>query len=102
MALDGVIFKEQSLKIRRPKDYNSNDSALVMPGVGDSPFKIFVGGLPDYLTEDQIRDLLEAFGPLKTFKLMKDSITGQSKVFTTYKGICAVRICKSRSDRCRM
>jgi splicing factor U2AF subunit len=48
--------------------------------LGDSPFKIFVGGIPDYLTEEQIKDLLEAFGPLKNFKLMKDQITGQSKV----------------------
>lgn len=33
------------------------------------------------MTEEQIRDLLEAFGPLKSFKLMMDPITGQSKGF---------------------
>lgn len=31
MALDGVVFKDHVLKVRRPKDYNTNDS--VIPGI---------------------------------------------------------------------
>lgn len=62
MAFDGIVFQGQSLKIRRPRDYQAmpglGDTATV-PGVvstvvGDSPFKIFIGGLPNYLTDDQV------------------------------------------------
>lgn len=89
MAFDGINFKGQSLKIRRPHDYqpmpgmtdtgtickiflnskpnNRNNhlvsllSLAVAPCVGvistvvpDSPHKIFIGGLPNYLNEDQV------------------------------------------------
>ncbi len=41
--------------------------------------RVFVGGLPYYLTEEQCRELLGAFGVIKTFDLVKDKETGQSK-----------------------
>jgi splicing factor U2AF 65 kDa subunit len=37
------------------------------------------GGLPYYFTETQVRELLESFGPLKGFDLVKDRETGNSK-----------------------
>jgi splicing factor U2AF subunit len=89
MAFDGINFQGQSLKIRRPRDYQplpgiAETPSVVVPGVvstmvQDSPHKIFVGGIPDYLMEDQIRELLTSFGPLKAFNLVKDSATGLSK-----------------------
>jgi splicing factor U2AF subunit len=83
MALDGVEWNGSKLQVRRPKDYNIGaSSALIIPGVGDlsdSPFKIVVSGIPPYLSDDQIKDLLEAFGALKSFKLLRDPITGVSK-----------------------
>lgn len=87
MAFDGIVFQGQSLKIRRPRDYQAmpgmTDTPCI-PGVvstivGDSPFKIFIGGLPTYLNEDQVKELLVSFGPLKAFNLVKDSVTGVSK-----------------------
>ncbi len=63
MAFDGIVFQGQSLKIRRPRDYQAmpglGESPNGVPGVistivGDSPFKIFIGGLPNYLTDDQV------------------------------------------------
>lgn len=86
MAFDGINFKGQSLKIRRPHDYQPmpgmTDSGSMNSGVGaggggggggagaggvqnqcvgvistvvpDSPHKIFIGGLPNYLNEDQV------------------------------------------------
>lgn len=65
MAFDGINFKGQSLKIRRPHDYqpmpgmSENPSVTVPAGVistvvPDSPHKIFIGGLPNYLNEDQV------------------------------------------------
>ncbi|WAQ96896.1 U2AF2-like protein [Mya arenaria] len=89
MAFDGINFQGQSLKIRRPRDYQvlpgmSENPSVAVPGVvstvvQDSPNKIFIGGLPNYLNEDQVKELLTSFGPLKAFNLVKDSATGLSK-----------------------
>jgi splicing factor U2AF subunit len=64
MAFDGINFKGQSLKIRRPHDYQPMpgmaESSISVPAgvistvVPDSPHKIFIGGLPNYLNEDQV------------------------------------------------
>ncbi|GMH16356.1 hypothetical protein Nepgr_018197 [Nepenthes gracilis] len=98
MALDGIIFEGMPVKVRRPSDYNPSLAATLGPSqpnphlnlaaVGltpdsagglEGPDRIFVGGLPYYFTEGQIRELLEAFGPLKGFDLVKDRETGNSK-----------------------
>ena len=45
----------------------------------DANERVFVGGLPYYLTEDQCRELLGSFGAIKSFDLVKDRETGNSK-----------------------
>ncbi|XP_071947763.1 splicing factor U2AF 50 kDa subunit-like [Antedon mediterranea] len=89
MAFDGVVFQNQSLKIRRPKDYQpvpgvAETPSVHVPGVvstvvPDSQHKIFIGGLPNYLNEDQVKELLSSFGQLRAFNLVKDSATNMSK-----------------------
>ncbi|TNN52841.1 Splicing factor U2AF subunit [Liparis tanakae] len=89
MAFDGIVFQGQSLKIRRPHDYRplpgiSEQPAFHVPGVvstvvPDSAHKLFIGGLPNYLNDDQVKELLTSFGPLKAFNLVKDSATSLSK-----------------------
>lgn len=98
MALDGIMFEGMSVRVRRPSDYNPSLAATLGPsqpsshlnlanvgltpgtaGGADGPDKIFVGGLPYYLTEAQIKELLESFGPLRGFDLVKDRETGNSK-----------------------
>ncbi|KAL1918440.1 uncharacterized protein VTP21DRAFT_3100 [Calcarisporiella thermophila] len=89
MAFDGIAFQGQQLKIRRPKDYQpppGGETAIHVPGVissnvPDSPHKIFIGGLPPYLNDEQVMELLRAFGELRAFHLVKDVSTGQSKGF---------------------
>ncbi|XP_078441703.1 splicing factor U2af large subunit B-like isoform X5 [Wolffia australiana] len=98
MSLDGIIFEGAPVKVRRPSDYNPSLAAALGPsqpspnlnlaavglslgaaGALEGPDRIFVGGLPYYFTEDQIRELLESFGPLRGFNLVKDRETGNSK-----------------------
>ncbi|XP_047143470.1 splicing factor U2AF 65 kDa subunit isoform X4 [Hydra vulgaris] len=98
MAFDGIILQGQALKIRRPKDYQpipgingmayptlfAESQATHIPGVvstvvSDTINKVFVGGLPNYLNEDQVKELLSTFGELRAFNLVKDSATGLSK-----------------------
>lgn len=89
MALDGINLQGQALKIRRPKDYTpipgvSDNLPKHIPGVvstvvPDGPWKIFCGGLPTYLSDDQVKELLSSFGELRAFNLVKDSGTTFSK-----------------------
>lgn len=90
MAFDGIIFINGPLKIRRPKDYGGIDLSGSSPGVHvpgvvstnvpDSINKIFVGGLPAYLNEEQVMELLKSFGELKAFNLVRENGNGASKV----------------------
>lgn len=94
MGFDGISFQGHALKLRRPKDYkpidengNSNSAPIphiVSTNVQEGPNKIFVGGLPSYLNEDQVKELLSTFGPLKSFNLVKDSSNGTSKGFAFF------------------
>lgn len=134
MALDGVVFEEHSVRIRRPADYRVAEAAALGPSLpnpnlnlaavgldkreiqqqqalaaqqavnmmqapgggisavgpgGAAPTadptphaggeRIFVGGLPYYLNEEQCRELLGSFGTIHSFDLIKDKETGQGK-----------------------
>ena len=88
------------IRVRRPNDYNPMAAAVLgpaqpsaqlnlgllglAPGAGnaDGPDRIFVGGMPYFLTEEQIRELLSAFGPLRALDVIRDKDTGN------FKGYC--------------
>ncbi|CAL1714681.1 unnamed protein product [Somion occarium] len=92
MAFDGIIFINGPLKIRRPKDYGGPDAmgpgmhvpGVVSTNVPDSINKIFVGGLPTYLNEEQVMELLKSFGDLKAFNLVRENGNGPSKGFAFF------------------
>jgi len=91
LAFNGINFQGQPLKIQRPSDYKplpgmAEKPSLQVPGVvssvvQDSAHKIYIGGLPTYFTEDQIKELLVSFGPLAAFNLVRDTATGLPKGF---------------------
>eukprot|EP01086_Lenisia_limosa_P000173 TRINITY_DN1032_c0_g1_i1.p1 TRINITY_DN1032_c0_g1~~TRINITY_DN1032_c0_g1_i1.p1 ORF type:complete len:331 (+),score=101.51 TRINITY_DN1032_c0_g1_i1:163-1155(+) len=85
ISFDGVELQGSTLRIRRPKDYQGVNDPLVeitsmsaASMVPEHPDKVFVGGLPSYLSEGQVRDLLTTFGELSSFHLIMDTTT-QSK-----------------------
>lgn len=93
MAFDGIIFINGPLKIRRPKDYGGENlpaspgvhvPGIVSTNVPDSMNKIFVGGLPTYLNEEQVMELLKSFGELKAFNLVRENGNGPSKGFAFF------------------
>ncbi|KZP16641.1 hypothetical protein FIBSPDRAFT_57229 [Athelia psychrophila] len=93
MAFDGIIFINGPLKIRRPKDYGGIEMpgspgvhvpGVVSTNVPDSINKIFVGGLPTYLSEEQVMELLKSFGELKAFNLVRENGNGVSKGFAFF------------------
>jgi len=46
----------------------------------DTPNKIFMGGIPLTLSDEQVRELVSPFGELKSFALVKDPATNNSRV----------------------
>ena len=108
MALDGVMFEGVTVRVRRPADYDPVAAAKLGPSApnpnlnlaaialdktksqgntavlqanpfNDDPNRLFVGGLPYYLSEDECRELLGTFGAIKFFGLIRDRNTGVSK-----------------------
>ncbi|KAJ3731843.1 hypothetical protein DFJ43DRAFT_1077752 [Lentinula guzmanii] len=94
MAFDGIIFINGPLKIRRPKDYGGAEIPAAAPvvhvpgvvstNVPDSINKVFVGGLPTYLSEENVMELLKSFGELKAFNLVRENGNGASKGFAFF------------------
>jgi RNA recognition motif. (a.k.a. RRM, RBD, or RNP domain) len=87
MQLDGTVFLDGPLRVRRPHDYAGPETltsynTMLPSTVPDSENKIFVGGLPPYLNEDQVVELLKSFGELKSFNLVREHGNGPSKVRT--------------------
>jgi splicing factor U2AF subunit len=96
MQLDNIKYDHHTgvttLRIRRPNDYrpellppsNAPIPVLNLAAVGltastvpTNPAsavasKIFVGGLPYNLTDDQVMELLGAFGPIRAFNQVRD------------------------------
>ncbi|KAI5291528.1 hypothetical protein KEM54_003949 [Ascosphaera aggregata] len=94
LAFDGIQMEEHAaqgedsrgLSLRRPKDYivpafedTPFQEGTVSSEVPDSPRKICITNIPPFIPEDQVTSLLVAFGALKSFVLVKDKETGESR-----------------------
>lgn len=91
---DYNVMAASSLGPSQPKDglnleaIGLNPSAAAGGGGGaanaslteeDLQHRLFIGGLPYFLTETMVKELVEAFGPTKQFQLVVDRETGNSK-----------------------
>ena len=84
-AVDGT---SNGLQIRRPKDYvmpaipdeAPHDPDVVSSVVPDTIHKLSITNIPTFLTEEQVSELLAAFGKPKAFTLVKDRSTEESRV----------------------
>jgi splicing factor U2AF 65 kDa subunit len=109
-SLDGISYLGNTLKIRRPNDFRPeampadvppppvfNLAALGIVGttVAEGPGKVFVGGLPYHLTEDEIKELLGAFGPLRSFHLVKDTGERGGEDLERRRRLTAIQCCIS-------
>ena len=63
-----------------PKSRNSKPSreTNIPPRFDNDPNKLFVGGLPHYLSEEECMEIFLPFGPLKYFTLVRDKNSGAS------------------------
>ena len=87
MQLDGIKYRNQSLKIRRPVDYTKSPEVppeypipklnlaklgIISTNVEDSALRLYVGSLPMSMSEEQVKMILGRYGTLKAFHLMKE------------------------------
>jgi splicing factor U2AF subunit len=100
LALDGITMDDSyengtngagvkaGLSIRRPKDYiaptvaaddGEHQEGVLSSVVKDSANKLCISNIPLYLTDDQVTELAAAFGELKSFVLVKDTSSEQSR-----------------------
>jgi len=100
LDLDGISFRGQRLRlgtathsqagggsakathlVRPPniKPLNVERLGIMSTQVHDGPNKLYVGGLPNALKSEQVRELLSTYGALKAFYLFTEPATGQSK-----------------------
>ncbi|KAI0911617.1 hypothetical protein F4824DRAFT_130238 [Ustulina deusta] len=96
LALDGISMEADDavngaasagLQIKRPKDYivpavaedTPYEPGVVSKVVVDTPNKISISNIPPYLADEQVVELLVAFGELKAFVLVKDNGTEESR-----------------------
>jgi splicing factor U2AF subunit len=101
LQFDGInVNGKGKIHIKRPNDYNPlmapqvavvpqlNVAKLGIIGktVADGPNKVFVGGLHYHLMEDDVLELLKAFGPVKAFHLVTNDPSGLNS-----KGYCLVK-----------
>jgi len=96
LDLDGINFRGQRLRLgaathahgagasvatraQPVRPLNVQRLGIVSTQVPDGPNKLYVGGLPAALTDDQVKELLSTYGALKAFFLFKDLGTGLSR-----------------------
>jgi hypothetical protein len=97
MGLDGIIMRGQQLRVKRPSDYDPRvhgsapSASRIVPSasaaagpqissqVPDGPNKVFAGGIPYAMSEDDIKELVGSFGQLRAFHLVKERDSNMSK-----------------------
>mmetsp|Transcript_13651 Transcript_13651/g.40496 ORF Transcript_13651/g.40496 Transcript_13651/m.40496 type:complete len:294 (+) Transcript_13651:1-882(+) len=105
LLFDGMDYRGRQLKVRRPTDYQpppqkalslvhppspgtllhsalnglTRIKGVVSSDVPDGPNKVFLGNVPNHLTNVEVRRIAEFFGPLKGFHLLTDAADARNK-----------------------
>ncbi|KAG8364355.1 hypothetical protein BUALT_Bualt19G0120200 [Buddleja alternifolia] len=102
IALSGHLFLGQPVMVK-PSEAEKNlvQSTASAAGAGVAgPYgatdrKLYVGNLHFNMTEFQLRQIFEAFGPVELVQLPTDPETGHCKGFGFIQVVCATGTCKS-------
>jgi splicing factor U2AF subunit len=89
-CMDGMKLNGVQLQCRRPKNYTAPPTTkkytipgLISSRVPDGPHKIFLGGLPLTLMDQDVQNIAASFGTLSAFSLIKDR-AGMSKGYAFF------------------
>lgn len=103
LKLDGVELKELRLKIQRPKgffvnhfkrgDYQIDEAGNVFNNIDDDEVRLYMGNIPQYMNDDQVKSLIESFGALRDFQMKMETSQGEN----ISKGYCFFEYFDSRN-----
>jgi len=80
MGMGGPMGAMGAMGMGGPKvELDVSRLGIVSTQVPDGPNKVFCGGLPYDLSENDVKELLSAYGPLKAFHLVRDKESAMSK-----------------------
>lgn len=73
IELDGVVYENQQLKIRRPREFQTVTAAELgtLTAADAELSRVVLMGFPGVLSDAHLRVLLEPFGELKTMNVLK-------------------------------
>jgi len=102
VKMDSVIFQSAKIRIKRPKGFfvkHFETGKYVLDENGNltnleagEEVRLYLGGIPPYMTDEQVRKLVESFGPLKLFQMKTEFSMGES----VKKGYCLFEYYDSR------
>lgn len=99
LVLDGTVVHGHSLRFKRLRDYQAPSLAdaqaelfkacLVEQATGvplgapsvSVPKKVYIGGIPPFVEEEQLKELVAPFGAIKALDLIRDAQTHAPKGF---------------------
>ncbi|XP_047321402.1 splicing factor U2af large subunit A [Impatiens glandulifera] len=94
LAFDGRSFFGSFLKVRRPKDFIEVTTGIsekpidavdsISDTVKDSPYKIFIGGIPNAISSEMLMEIAGVFGPLKAYRFEINTELKASFAFLEY------------------
>jgi splicing factor U2AF subunit len=102
VKMDSVIYQGSKIKIQRPKGFFANHfesgkyildeyGTLINMEAGEE-IRLYLGGIPQYMTDEQVKKLVESFGPLKLFQMKTEFSMGEA----VKKGYCFFEYYDSR------
>lgn len=103
LKLSSIEMKEFKLRFHRPRgfftkhfgqgDYFVDEAGEVQNRMQDGQVRLYMGNIPQYMTEDQIKTLVSSFGALKDFQMKMEFSQGES----LSKGYCFFEFFDSRN-----
>jgi splicing factor U2AF subunit len=102
ISMDTVILKDTKVKISRPKGffskhfegarYEFNENGVLQNLEAGEEIRLYLGNLPQYISDADVKKMLESIGPLKAFEMKTDFSMGES----VSKGYCLFEYYDSR------
>ena len=103
LKINHVELKEFRLKIQRPKgffvkhfsqgEYVIDEAGNVVNNIQDDEIRLYMGNIPQYMTDDKVKALVESIGVLRDFQMKMEFSQGES----VSKGYCFFEYFDSRN-----
>lgn len=94
LKIESVLYKDAKIRISRPKGffvkhfeggrYEFDEKGVLKNLEAGEEIRLYMGNIPQYMTDEQVKKLVESFGQLKTFEMKTEFSMGEA----VSKGYC--------------